>query len=115
MGWSFAVERGYPGYAAGLDKEINSHRWAGIAVAVASVVLSVIAVIAIRRESVGLNRIWKIGLLFLALAVGLVGHQGGELTYGTGFYPKAFERLFGVTPEEVSESIQEKLDPEEEA
>lgn len=114
MGWSFAVERGFPSYAAGLDEEINSHRWAGIALAVASVVLAVIAVIAVRRESVSLNRLWKAGLLLVALAVGLVGHQGGELTYGTGFYPKAFERLFGVTPEEVSESIHEKLEPEAE-
>ncbi|WP_164102918.1 c-type cytochrome domain-containing protein [Candidatus Laterigemmans baculatus] len=112
MGWSFATERGFPSYTAGFDAEVNSHRWSGIAVAVASVVLSVIAVIAVRRESVALNRVWKVGLLLVALAVGLVGHQGGELTYGTGFYPKAFERLFGVTPEEVSESIQENLEPE---
>src|SRR5690606_10596029 len=104
MGWSFAAERGFPSYAAGLDAEVNSHRWSGIAVAVASVVLSVIAIIAVRRESVALNRLWKGGLFLVALAVGLVGHQGGELTYGAGFYPKAFERLFGVTPEEVSES-----------
>lgn len=114
MGWSFATQRGFPSYAAGLDEEINMHRWSGIAVAVASVVLSIIAVIAVRRESVGLNRLWKGGLLLVALAVGLVGHQGGELTYGTGFYPKAFEQLFGVTPKEVGESIQEKLEPKEE-
>lgn len=110
MGWAFATEQGYPGYTAGMDKEVNWHRWSGIFVAVLSVVLAVIAVVATVRNNRTLERTWKIGLLLAAASVALVGHQGGELTYGKGFYQKAIERLFGVEAKELGESLQENLE-----
>lgn len=109
MGWSLADEQGYPGYMAGLDKEVNWHRWSGIFLAVLSVVLAVVAVVATLRNNRALERVWKTGLLLAALAVALVGHQGGELTHGKGFYEKAFEQLFGVEAKELGESLEEKV------
>jgi hypothetical protein len=32
--------------------------------------------------------------------VGAVGHQGGELSYGHDFYPKAFRILFGTSEDQ---------------
>lgn len=109
MGWSFATEEGYPSYTAGMDKEVNWHRWSGIFVAALSVVLAVIAVVATVRNSRKLNGVWKTGLLVAAAAVGLVGHQGGELTYGKEFYIEAFETLWGEA-EELGETIEENLE-----
>ncbi|QDS95784.1 Planctomycete cytochrome C [Roseimaritima multifibrata] len=94
MGWAFAKQLGY-GSLFDASKEIFWHRWSGIIVAVLSVVLTIIAIRAIRCGSAGLNKTWKIGLVILAGMVGLVGHQGGELHYGEDFYPKAFEQLLG--------------------
>ena len=34
-------------------------------------------------------------MLLAAVIVGLVGHQGGELTYGKAMYDRAFEYLLG--------------------
>lgn len=114
MGWSFATEEGYPGYTAGLDKEVNWHRWSGIFVAALSAILAVIAVVGTVRNSRKLNVIWKSGLLIAAVSVALVGHQGGELTYGKEFYIKAFETLWGKA-EEVGEKIEERLEVDESA
>ena len=54
----------------------------------------------------GLKRVWKIGLLVVAGMVGAVGHQGGELSYGADFYPRAFRILLG-TPENAEEAPDE--------
>ena len=94
MGWSFATEQGYPDYTAGWDKEITAHRWSGLIVTAAAVVLAVIAIQGVRKDNRNLNFIWKSGLLVLALLIGLVGHQGGEMTY-PGLYEKAFAKLRG--------------------
>ena len=113
MGWGFAVERGYAGYQMGFEREIDAHRWSGTIVASISVVLALIAIVSVNRESKFLSFLWKGGLLFLALTVGLVGHQGGELTYGKEFYAKAFERLWGKTTdvvENVEETVTDALD-----
>ena len=101
MGWGFAPEEGYGGYQLGFEREIDAHRWSGTIVAVASLLLALIALLSLRRESKALNFVWKSGLIVLALTVGLVGHQGGELTYGKTFYAKAFERLLGKTSDRV--------------
>jgi len=93
MGWSLASEQGYPGFAAGLDKEVNSHRLSGIVVALLAVGLAVVAIFGVWKGRRGWNFVWKTGLLVLAGLVGLVGHQGGELTYGTEYYQRAFARL----------------------
>lgn len=101
MGFSFAVEQGYGSWnrfdAAMFDKEVFWHRWTGVIVAVLASVLAIIAVVSIRKDdphSRG-TKIWKGGLLVCAALVGLVGHQGGEMTYGTDLYPKMFRTLLG--------------------
>lgn len=104
MGWGFAPEQGYGGYQIGFERDIDAHRWSGTIVAASSVLLALVAMLSLKRESKALNFVWKSGLLVLALTVGLVGHQGGELTYGKTFYAKAFERLLGKTSDLVEET-----------
>lgn len=106
MGWSLADVKGYQSYKAGWGAEINAHRWSAIILALAGVALSLIAIKGVRSESRALGFIWKTGLLALAAIVGLVGHQGGELTYGKNFYPKAFERLLGPSADLVPPAIE---------
>ena len=96
MGWSFAVQQGYGGWdRVDFDSEIFWHRWSATIVAVLATIFAVLAVISVRRDKPILNGIWKTGLLVVAVIVGLVGHQGGELTYGTDFYPRAIRILRG--------------------
>lgn len=96
MGWSFATQQGYGGWTKyDLDSEIFWHRWSAVVVTVASTLLAVIALYSANRQRPGLQRFWKSGLVLVALLVGLVGHQGGVLTYGEDFYPKAFRILLG--------------------
>jgi uncharacterized membrane protein len=99
MGWSFAPEQGYGSGWDPLDwgREVDVHRWSGVIVTVLSVVIAVVALAALWKDSEKLTGFWKIGLLVLAAMVGLVGHQGGEMSYGADFYPKAFRILFGTT------------------
>jgi hypothetical protein len=92
MGWAFAAEQGYPGYEAGWEAEVNSHRWSGIIVTGLAAALSVVALIGVSKSSKSLNFLWKGGLIALAAMIGLVGHQGGEMTY-PGLYERAFSRL----------------------
>lgn len=92
MGWSFATERGYGNWTA-TDGEIFWHRWSGIILAVFSVILMLLSWKSNRSGSS--KHIWKLGMLLAAVIVGLVGHQGGELTYGKAMYDRAFEYLLG--------------------
>ncbi|WP_425572414.1 c-type cytochrome domain-containing protein [Novipirellula caenicola] len=97
MGWSFATQQGYAGWdRIDFDSEVFWHRWSGIIVTIMAVVLMVVAAISVWKDSIAWTRIWKVGLLVVAGIVGLVGHQGGELSYGKDFYPKAFRVLFGT-------------------
>lgn len=98
MGWSFATEKGYGGWTKiDLDSEVFWHRWSAVAVTVLASLLAVIAIVSVARGKSSLTRVWKVGLVAVALLVGLVGHQGGELTYGHDHYPKAFRILLGQT------------------
>lgn len=103
MGWSFADQEGYGSWTRGLDASIARHRWAGIAVTIAAVAFSLVAIKAELSKNLKLRKVWQIGLLLCASIVGLVGHIGGELTYGEQFYHEAFEVLLG-TDSEVAES-----------
>lgn len=107
MGWSFANEQGFPSYTAGWGAEVNAHRWSGIIVSLSGVILSAIAIQAVRKNSRTMGMVWRFGLLVLAALVGLVGHQGGELTYGPKLYERAFQRLQGPVATEP-----EATDPE---
>lgn len=96
MGWSFADRCGYPSWTNfDMDNEFFWHRWGGVIVTVTAAVMAVVALVSIKRKSESLTRVWKVGLLVLAAMVGMVGHQGGELTYGSDFYPEAFRTLLG--------------------
>ncbi|MEZ6075085.1 MAG: DUF2231 domain-containing protein [Pirellulaceae bacterium] len=95
-GWSYAV---YEGYGAGFsfdlfNSAIDRHRWLGIAVALVSMLLIPVAMYVRRTEDFGMRFIWFVGSLLLLAGVGLVGYQGGELTYGEGHYEKEFVKLF---------------------
>ncbi|MFG0289038.1 MAG: c-type cytochrome domain-containing protein [Rhodopirellula sp. JB044] len=114
MGWSFSVEKGYGSWNRfDFDAEIFWHRWSAVVVTVSATVLSVIALMSQRNSSPKLTATWKIGLLLVAGLVGAVGHQGGELTYGKAFYPKAFSILLGteLQPDE-GEVIEEVIEVE---
>lgn len=102
MGWSFSPQQGY---GAGWnildwDREIDVHRWSGLIVTALSSILAVVALIGLWKDSDRLARYWKVGLLLCAGMVAAVGHQGGELSYGSDFYPKALRILLGENPNE---------------
>lgn len=110
MGWSFSVERGYGSWNRfDFDAEIFWHRWLGVVVAILSTFFAIVALVSVKRNSPRLTTLWKVGLLLVAGLVGAVGHQGGELTYGKDFYPKAFRTLLGTPRIEVDvEMVDEK-------
>lgn len=104
MGWSFAIEQGYGSWTkASTDNVIFWHRWGGLILTIVSVIVSVVAVKSVKSGNPRSQRMWKCGLLFLAIAVGLVGHQGGEMSYGEDFYPKAFRILFDTPEQDIAE------------
>jgi uncharacterized membrane protein len=101
MGWSFAVERGY-GDWTNMEGEIFWHRVSGIVLAVFAIGLMFVSWS--RKSSTGKTLLWKFGLVVAAGIVGLVGHQGGELTYGKAMFDRAFEHLTGEPLEKPAES-----------
>ncbi|KAA1260364.1 Planctomycete cytochrome C [Rubripirellula obstinata] len=108
MGFSFAVERGYGSWdrfdAAIMEKEVFWHRWSGVVVSVLAAVFAIIALVSLRTKNARMTTVWKAGLLVCAAIVGLVGHQGGEMSYGEDFYPKMFRTLLG-TPETNADAV----------
>lgn len=111
MGWAFAPEQGYGGGWSSFDwdREVDMHRWSGVIVSIASCLFALIALVAVWKDSESLTKVWKVGLLLCAAMVGAVGHQGGEMSYGADFYPKAWRILTGQseTPEVESETAEE--------
>jgi hypothetical protein len=105
MGWSFATQQGYGGWATiDFDSEVFWHRWSGVIVSVLSVLFALVALVSLSKQKSKLNVIWKGGLLVLALMIGMVGHQGGELSYGHDFYPKAFRILLGTSDDKQAQN-----------
>lgn len=98
MGWALAPELGYGSNWSIMDwgKEVDAHRWSAVVVTIFSSVLAIIALVAIRKDSKKLTKVWKIGLVVCAGMVGAVGHQGGEMSYGKDFYPRALRILTGA-------------------
>lgn len=112
MGWSFSMEKGYGSWSRfDFDAEIFWHRWSAVIVTALSTIFAIIALMSLKKDSSRLTSVWKIGLLLVAGLVGAVGHQGGELTYGKDFYPKAFRVLLG-TPEPDKTTGTEQAAPE---
>lgn len=101
MGWAFAPEQGYgTGWSLfDWNREVDTHRWSALIVTIFSLVLTVIALISLWNGSERLTKIWKVGLLLCAGMVGAVGHQGGELSYGADFYPRAWRILTNTSDE----------------
>lgn len=92
MGWSFAAYMGYGGTFRGPEAAVFWHRWGGLAVAVLATGLSVAAIrFSRRRGTDAVAAPWQVMTLVLAGLTGLVGHQGGTLTYGEDLYSRPFE------------------------
>lgn len=101
MGWALAPELGYGSSWSILDwgKEVDAHRWSAVVVTLFSSMLAIIALVATKKDSAKLTNLWKVGLLVCAGMVGAVGHQGGEMSYGKDFYPRALRILTGAQAE----------------
>ncbi len=120
VGWSFASQSGYGGWAKfDFKSDVFWHRWSGVTVTVLAVLVSMMAW---RAGSGAKWRLiwamgWKIGLVLLAVLVGLVGHQGGHLTFGKGHYDRAFDALRGpnAAATAVEQPAAEQEGPAEEA
>lgn len=108
MGWSLAPELGYGNSWNPLDwgREVDAHRWSAVIVTAFSSVLAIVALVAIWKDSPRLTNVWKIGLLACAAMVGAVGHQGGEMSYGSDFYPRAWRILTGASEEASEPSVE---------
>ena len=117
-GWSYAVYEGY-GASASFDLQnsaIDRHRWLGVGVAALALGLIPIAVYVRRKEDFGMRAVWLLGSVLLVSGVGIVGFQGGELTYGEGHYEKEFVKFFpsAVPPVEAETTTQDAVDSEAE-
>jgi uncharacterized membrane protein len=98
MGFALAEQQGYGGWQRGMDAPIFWHRWGGVLVAVLSTMVAMLAAVSSER---GANSLWKLSVLVIALLVGWVGHEGGELTYGSDFYSRAFQLLGFQSPDSM--------------
>lgn len=98
MGWALAPEQGYGSNWSIMDwgREVDAHRWSAVVVTLFSGTCAIIALVAVRKDSEKLTKLWKVGLLVCAGMVGAVGHQGGEMSYGKDFYPRALRILTGA-------------------
>lgn len=96
-GWAFADIRGYGDFwSTHWNSDlIARHRISGVGVTAFALALSIIAFIARRRTSSDMRLVWLGGAICLAGFVSLVGHQGGELTYGKELFSRAYENAFG--------------------
>ena len=102
-GWAFADIRGYGDFwhTHWSSDLIARHRITGVGVTAFAIALSVTAFFARRRTSSDLRIVWTMGALMLAGLVSLVGHQGGELTYGEELFSRAYEQAFGPSITDV--------------
>ena len=96
-GWWYAAYEWGEDWAWGdgfsFEEHLDKHRWTGVMLVVASLILSSLALIsqAKKGEAKKLAIFWRLGLLALAAAVAWEGHVGGEMIHGEGFLEEAFE------------------------
>lgn len=96
-GWWYAAYEWGEDWAWGdgfsFEEHLDKHRWTGVMLVIASLVLSLLALISQAKKGEGkkLAIFWRLGLLALAAAVAWEGHIGGELIHGEGFLEDAFE------------------------
>ncbi len=86
------------------EEMLERHFWAGIGVAVGTIITLVIKLLAASRSSTGLNLLY---LFFLVVTVGvlmLASHDGGSLTHGSDFLtkhmPPELKKLAGLPVDE---------------
>lgn len=99
MGWSFAETRGFSSWsqmitAQATEEQSNQffHRWLGTVTAVLGLVVCIAGWRARQSDGSRPGHFWRLGTLILAMLVGMVGHQGGELVYGD-IFGKALEQF----------------------
>ena len=99
MGWSFADIRGFSPWTTMIGREATEeqtneffHRWLGTFTAIASIIVAIMAFRDRKPDGTRPGKAWRIGTLILAVLVGIVGHQGGELVYGD-IFAKAIEQF----------------------
>jgi uncharacterized membrane protein len=99
MGWSFAETRGFSSWsqmitAQATEEESNQffHRWLGTVTAVLGLVVCIAGWRSRQSDDSRPGHFWRLGTLILAMLVGIVGHQGGELVYGD-IFGKALEQF----------------------
>ena len=66
------------------------HRWSGILMTVCSVAVLIWATLALRRAG-AVQWPWQAAVVLLAMGMGWVGHEGGELVY-----PENADKIFGI-------------------
>jgi len=99
-GWTFADIRGYPDFWSTTWSEdgIARHRNTGIATAAFAILICLVATVARGQQRSKLRSVWLLGTVILAGLVSIVGHQGGELTYGENLMDRAYHQSFGAQP-----------------
>jgi uncharacterized membrane protein len=102
-GWAWAPQE-KPGYLDAFDAKspIFWHRWGGVALTVVSVGILVWATLQLRRPTAR-QWPWQAACVALALGMGWVGHEGGELVYADNA-AKIFEIASGERPVEIKET-----------
>lgn len=92
MGWSFAESRGYGDWTKMISTQSTEeesslflHRWVGSAVAIVGLVVVIAGWRNRKPDGTRPGHFWRIGTLVLAMLIGWVGHEGGELVYGDLF------------------------------
>lgn len=70
----------------GDDAVLASHRWLGTFAVIGVIALVVLLEVARRKQTRGARWIYRGALLLGVVAIGLVGHLGGMLVYGTDYY-----------------------------
>lgn len=104
MGWSYAVHEGYgDGFSWNIQESaIDRHRWLGIGTAIGAILLIPLAKSAVTTGAINKRILWCAGSAVIAIAISIVGYQGGELTFGEDHYAKEFDRLFSNDQVETS-------------
>ncbi len=78
-GWWNADVSGYS------DAKVFLHRWSGVSVLILGALAWVLQMRLLRHDSVRNRLIFWLVLLFVAIAVSIAGHTGGELVYGENY------------------------------
>lgn len=89
--WVAEYEYGNDWREVDWEDHLVKHRWAAVASLGVSVALSLMALVNQFKRNRGVGFVWRAGLLGLAIAVGWIGHIGGEVMKGEGFLEEAFE------------------------